>query len=126
MIIAAAQNQDFTILQRSLAILAALIIAVTAIELIRRRKLREEYAMLWIGSSAILLVFAAFPGLLWWISEVTGVFYLTVLMMMIFSFLCLVIIHLSVVISRLSADNCRIVQKLASLEEKLESMKKKD
>ena len=98
--------------------------AVTAltIELIRRRRLREEYAMLWIFASAVLLVFAVFPHVLGWISQVTGVFYVTLVVVMTFGFLSLLILHLAVAASRSADETQKMAQRLALLEQRLDKL----
>ena len=119
---ASVASSGFEVVQRILPLLAAVIITATTIELIRRRKLREEYAMLWIAASVVLLVFAAYPRLLFLISNLLGVYYLTTTLILTFSFLSLLILHLAVIVSRLSSDNCRIAQRVALLERKLEEL----
>ena len=112
---------EITSLQRVLPLAAAILIAFVTIELIRRRKLREEYAMLWITASLLLLVFAIFPRLLLYLSQALGIYYLTTLVGLCFSFLALVLLHLSVIISRSSEDIRQIAQRLAILEQQVEA-----
>lgn len=104
--------------------LAALVVVLTTLELIRRRKLCEKHAMIWLAACAVLVVFAIWPKLLLWISQLLGIYYLTTLFLMVFSFLCLMIIYLTVVISQNSNDTCRIVQKLSLLEQRIEQIEK--
>ena len=110
---------SISLLQRIVPLAVAVLVVVFVVELIRRRKLREEYAMLWIAASIVLLVFAVFPHLLWWISKVTGVYYTTLMVLLIFSFLSLVIVHLSVAVSRSADDLRKLAQRMALLEQKL-------
>lgn len=114
--------QGISLAQRIVPVLAAAAVALTTLELIRRRKLREEYAMLWISASAVLLVFAVFPRLMLWISETLGVHYITIVVGAMFCFLSVVIIHLAVAISRSADDARRMAQRLALLEHKLETL----
>ena len=113
-------EMEITLLQRLLPLAAALVIALVTVELIRRRKLREEYAMLWISASGMLLIFAIFPRLLLYLSVAMGVFYLTTVVVLCFSFLALVLLHLAVMVSRSSEDLRQVAQRLALLESKLE------
>ncbi len=113
---------DIRIVQHILPLAAALLIGLVTFELIRRRKLCEEYAVLWVLASIVLVVFALFPKLLWYISEVLDLFYLTTLVLMCFGFLALVVLHLSVVISRSMEDNRRFAQRMAMLERKVEQL----
>jgi len=109
-----------------LPLAAALLISVVTIELIRRRKLREEYALLWVAASAVLLVLAIFPKLFLSISRWLDVDYRTTVMLIGFSFLSLMIIHLSVVASRGADDTRKTAQRVALLEERLEQLRSAD
>ncbi|GAA2367272.1 hypothetical protein GCM10010404_22240 [Nonomuraea africana] len=42
-------------------------------EMLRRRKLREKYAVFWMLLSAVMVLIAVMPGLLEWAADVTGV-----------------------------------------------------
>ena len=114
--------EDLTWIQHAIPAAVALLIVALTVELIRRRKLREEYAMLWLGASAVLVVFAVFPKLLWIVSDWLGVFYLTTLVILCFGFLSLVLIHFAVVISRLGDDMRRIAQRVALLEQRMDEL----
>jgi len=98
------------------------LIALTTVELIRRRKLREEYALLWLAASGVLLVFAAFPRLLWHISNALGLFYLTTTVLICFGFLSLMVLHLAMVVSRSADDSRQVAQRLALLEHRVEEL----
>ncbi|BCW19687.1 hypothetical protein NtRootA9_23950 [Arthrobacter sp. NtRootA9] len=50
-----------------------LVILVIIFEMLRRRHLREKYAVIWIIIGIGVLVLAAFPQLLFWLSGVLGV-----------------------------------------------------
>jgi len=113
---------DLTILQRIIPIILSLLIVISTIELIRRRKLREELAILWILASLVLLAFAVYPNLLWIISRWLGMFYLTTMVLAGFAFLSMVMIHMATTLSALSAKNSRVAQRLALLEERLSQL----
>ena len=114
--------QQITVAQRIVPLVMVAAVVIVTIELIRRRKLREEYAMLWILASIALLVFAVFPRLLFRISELIGVYYITTLVIIMFAFLSLVVIHLGVSASRSADDARKLAQRLALLEQKLDSL----
>ncbi|MHC4718096.1 MAG: DUF2304 domain-containing protein [Planctomycetota bacterium] len=105
-----------------LPLAAALLISVVTFELIRRRRLREEYAMLWVAASAVLLVLAVFPRLFLGISRLLDVDYRTTVMLIGFSFLSLMVIHLSVVASRSADDTRTTAQRVALLEDRLRQL----
>ena len=98
--------------------LAMIVLLVTA-EMIRRRKLREEYAMLWLGASAIMLIFAVFPQLLIWLQEELQVNYLTIVVLALFFFLAMIVMHFAIVISKQSEEIRQLAQRMAILNSKV-------
>jgi hypothetical protein len=114
---------NFTWVHRVVAFAAALVVVAATIELIRRRKLREEYAMLWIAASAGLLVLGLFPQIIWHVSRALGVYYLTLMVILAFGFLALVVIHFAVVITRMGEDSRQMAQRMAMLQHELERLR---
>ena len=84
--------------------------------LIRKRKLKEEYSLLWFTTSLILFVLIFFPKLIEKLSLVTGTYYLTTLIMVTFFFLFIIVLRFSVTLSDLSEKLKTLTQKLALLE----------
>lgn len=102
------------------AVASVLLLAVI-LELIRRRRLRERYALLWLATGAVLLALSLWRDGL---NTIAGWFGITgyppaVLFAVGTLFILLVLLHYSTVISRLSDQNTVLAQKLALLEEKL-------
>ena len=85
-------------------------------ELIRRGKLKERYALLWLLSGLVILLFSIFPNLLNIISRMLGMYYLTALFVISFLFLLMIVLHFSTVISRLSERNKELTQELSIME----------
>ncbi len=110
-------------LQRLVPIVLSLLIVFVTVELIRRRKLREEFAILWCLASLTLLVFGLYPRLLWIVSDALGIFYLTTLVLAGFGFLSLVTIHFAMVLSKLSDENAKLAQRMVMLEEELAELR---
>jgi len=99
------------------AALAVLVVVGVVIELIRRRKLQERYALLWIATGAVMLVLALWRGALYGLARVTGVAYPpSALYMVAGLFVLVVLLHYSIVLSRLSDQNKTLAQRLAVLE----------
>jgi hypothetical protein len=99
------------------AALAVLVVVGVVIELIRRRKLQERYALLWIATGAVMLVLALWRGALYGLARVTGVAYPpSALYMVAGLFVLVVLLHYSIVLSRLSDQNKTLAQRLAILE----------
>lgn len=111
---------DMPLTRRLVPLVMAMIIVLTAVELIRRRKLREEYAILWLASSIALLVFAIFPGLVIWMQQLLQVNYLTFIVLTCFLFLAMILMHMATVISRQSEQIRQLAERAAIQQRRLE------
>jgi hypothetical protein len=102
------------------ASLAVLVFLVVIFELIRRRRLQERYALLWLLTGAVLLVLSVWRDALRLLAETVGIAYPPSALFVIVSFFILVfLLHYSTVISELSERNVTLAQKLAIVEERL-------
>jgi hypothetical protein len=105
------------------AALASVALLGIVIELIRSRKLRERYALLWLATAGVILFFAAWRSGLHQLSEALGIAYppnaLFVLAML---FILVLLLHFSTVISKLSDRSTTLTQRLALLEERLREL----
>ena len=111
-----------TPLKVSLAATAASVILVLVVfELIRSRRLREQYALLWLVTGIVLVILSAWRGGLNTIAGWLGVrgYPPAVLFAVGLMFVILVLLHYSTVISRLADQNVVLAQRLALLETKL-------
>jgi hypothetical protein len=98
-------------------IFAALVLA-SVFELVRRRYLRERYALLWLGAAFVLLVLAVWKHLLTTISTAVGIKTPSNAFFVIaFAFLLLLLLHFSAVVSRLADETRILAQRVALLEE---------
>jgi hypothetical protein len=105
---------------RLVAILATGVLLLTVLEMVRRRRLMERYALLWLLSCVVLLALASWPGALSWISRRIGIFYPpTALFIVAFGFVLLLLLHFSAAVSRLSDQSKVLAQRLALLEERV-------
>jgi hypothetical protein len=103
------------------AALAALILLVVILELIRSRRLQERYAVLWLVTAVTMLVLAIWRDGLAQIADLAGIAYPPSALFVIVSlFILAVLLHYSTVISRLSDQNKILAQRLALLERDLE------
>ena len=108
------------------AAIASLLLLVVVFELIRSRRLRERYALMWLLTGLVLLALSVWRGGL---NTIAGWFGVTgyppaVLFAVGSLFVILVLLHYSTVISRLSDQNTILAQRLALLEERLSSAKR--
>ena len=102
------------------ASIASLLLLLVVFELIRSRRLRERYALLWLLTAVVMLVFSLWRGGLGRVSSAIGVAYPPTALLAIGSlFILVVLLHYSTVISRLSDQNVLLAQRLALLEQEL-------
>ena len=95
---------------------------LVVLEMVRRRKLSERYALLWLGSALVLLVLSAWADLLNEVSELVGVATpVNALFAIAFGFVLLLLLHFSVTVSRLSEENKLLAQEAARLDQELRS-----
>src|SRR6266540_3827188 len=100
-----------------LAIIASSALVLLVFELLRRRRLIERYALLWLGSSLVLLLLSIWTGLLEIISKAVGIIYPpNALFMIAFGFVIVLLLHFSLAISRLSGETKVLAQKIARLD----------
>jgi hypothetical protein len=100
----------------------AVAIALLAIvlDLVRRRRLLERYALLWLLSSFVLLALAIWRDVLDRVAATLGVaFPPNALFVIALGFVLLLLLHFSVAVSRLSDQGKVLAQRLALLEDRL-------
>lgn len=103
----------------------SILLLAIVIELIRRRRLKEEYSLLWLLSGIAILAFSIFPNLVDIISRLLGMYYLTTLLVISFLFLLLIVLHFSTVISQLSEKNKELAQELSILDFRFRELDKR-
>jgi hypothetical protein len=102
------------------AILGAAALFFVVLELVRRKRLLERYALLWLFSSLVLLGLAVWRGALEEIADAIGVVYPpNALFLIAFLFILLLLLHFSVVVSRLADQTKVLAQRLALLENRV-------
>ncbi|MCX8111096.1 MAG: DUF2304 domain-containing protein [Syntrophorhabdaceae bacterium] len=99
---------------------------IVTFEFIRKRYLREEYAILWLLTSLAIAILSLWPGLIDIISRITGFYYITAILIVIFVFLIAILMHYSIVISRIKDINKELVQRYALLEYKIKELEEKN
>jgi len=104
------------------AAIASAILLVVIFELIRRRRLREKYAILWLVTGVVLFVFSLWRSGLDTIAGFANVSYApAILFAMGALFILVVLLHYATVISKLADQNLALAQRLAILEQRLRS-----
>ena len=101
------------------AILAVLLLTLI-FELLRRRQLREKYAILWLVVALIVLPLGFFPRLLDSLAKTVGVVSgVSLVLFLGFMFLLVVCMHLSWEASRLEAETRTLAEEVALIRTQL-------
>jgi hypothetical protein len=102
------------------AILAALVLLVIVLEMVRRRRLMERYALLWMFSALVILALAVWQGALNRLAELMGIYSApNALFFIAVGFVLLLLLHFSAAMSRLSDQSKVLAQRQAILEQRL-------
>jgi hypothetical protein len=102
----------------ALLVVAAAMLGAT-FELIRKRRLREEYAVLWICTGIMILVFAFLPGVLFALAEWLQLSHSVLITFLCVLFLAAIVLHYSVVLSRQSDREKALTQEMALLKDEI-------
>jgi len=105
------------------ATIASILLILVVLELIRSRRLRERYALLWLATGVVLLVLSAWREALDTIAGWVGVtgYPPAVLFAVGILFILVVLLHYSTVISKLADQNVILAQRVALLEQRIDS-----
>jgi len=107
------------------AILGFLALFLIVFELVRRRRLQERYALLWLFAVGGLFGLSVFRGLLERTSTALGIAYApSALFAVAFGFVLLLLLHFSLVISRLADQNKVLAQKLGQLQQRVDELER--
>jgi hypothetical protein len=110
------------------ATVASVLLLVIVLELIRGRRLKERYALLWIATGVVLLVLSAWRDGLNTIAGWLGVstYPPAILFAAATLFVIILLLHYSTVLSALADQNTLLAQRVALLEERLDQVRDVD
>jgi hypothetical protein len=112
--------------QHAFAIFTSAATLLAILELVRRRKLKEEYSWLWILTTVGMLGLSTFYGLIERLSRLIGaVTVTTTLFIFGLLFLLMLSVHFSTVLSRVTQQVRRLTQEMAILSAELEQERKR-
>ena len=107
-----------------IALIATLAIFALILELVRRRRLVERYALLWMSVAAILLVLAIWTDGLDVIADLMGIEEpANAIFILAFGTVFLLLLNFSVATSRLSEETKILAQETARLEQELRAVR---
>ena len=107
---------------------ASLLLILIVLELIRGRRLKERYALLWLVTGLVLLVLSLWRGGLNTIAGWLGVsgYPPAILFAAAIMFVIAVLLHYSTVLSRLTDDNVLLAQEVALLRARLDALEARE
>ena len=110
------------------AAIGSVLLILIVLELIRGRRLKERYALLWLVTGLVLLVLSAWRGGLNTIAGWLGVsgYPPAILFAAAIMFVIAVLLHYSTVLSQLTDDNVLLAQEVALLRTRLDALEARE
>lgn len=109
-----------------IAILGTIFLLGLILEMVRRRQVAENYALLWLLTAVALFILSLWRELLDVFAAVMGIFYPPAALFVIgFGFFLLIMLQFSVIITHLSRKNKELAQQVGILNWKLSQQEKR-
>ena len=107
-------------------ILGAAILLLIIFALLKKGQMSVKYSLLWLALAVVLVIFAVFPYVVYVLRDLLDVqMPVNLVFMLMFCFVLLVLLSLSIGVSQL-ADKCkRLTQENAILEKRVRDLEKK-
>jgi hypothetical protein len=116
---------DFLIANRIqvFSVIGSLLLLLFILKLVKRKKLKEEYSLLWLGFGFVFIALSIFKPLLEVVASMLGILYapaalLLILVLSVF----FILIQFSVVISKLAEGNKNLIQEVGILKAELKKL----
>jgi hypothetical protein len=107
------------------AIVGALALLMVVLEMVRRRRLLERYALLWMFSAVVILGLAVWRGALERVATAVGIYSPpNALFFIALGFILLLLLHFSAAVSRLADQSKVLAQRQAIVEQQLRELKR--
>ena len=102
------------------AIVGALGLLMVVLEMVRRRRLMERYALLWLFSAVVILGLAVWRGALEQVAKAVGIYSPpNALFFIALGFILVLLLHFSAAVSRLADQSKVLAQRQAIVEQQL-------
>lgn len=116
---------DINIIQY-ISILGSVVFIGLIVMLIRNKKIKEEFSILWLFFGLVFLFLSIWRGSLEIIAQILGIAYAPAAIFLILIIAIIsILIHLSLIISRLTDQAKVMIQELGLLKMEMDTMKKK-
>lgn len=105
------------------AALFSLAFIMLVLEFVRSKKLKEQYSLLWLLVGLLMLTLTLWRNLLEKVALMLGIYYAPSLLFVAGILFCfMLILHYSLVISKLHTQNITLAQQIGLLNKKIEDM----
>ncbi|WP_049629236.1 DUF2304 domain-containing protein [Cellvibrio sp. pealriver] len=105
------------------SITGSLILFLFILRLVKRKKLKEEYSLLWIGFGFIFILLSLFKPLLEVVADILGILYApAALLLLLVISVFFILIQFSIVISKLAESNKNLIQEVGILKAELKKL----
>ena len=109
-----------------LMILGAVILLIIIFVLLKKGKMTVKYSLLWLGLAVVLVIFAICPYVVYVLRDLLDVeMPVNLVFMLMFCFVLVVLISLSIAVSQLAEKCKRLTQENALLEKRVRELEKK-
>lgn len=96
---------------------------MVVLEFVRTKKLKEQYSLLWIFLGSLMITLAVWRNLLEKLAKIMGIYYAPSLLFVAGILFCfMLILHYSVIISKLYTQNIILAQEIGLLNKKIEEI----
>ena len=105
------------------SIVVAVALLVVVLDLVRRRRLLERYALLWLGAAVVILALAAWSQALSSLARALGILSApNALFFVALGFIVLLLLHFSAAVSRLNDQSKVLAQRVALMEQRMRQL----
>lgn len=104
----------------------SILFLILIVELVRRKKIREEYSIIWLIVGFVFLFFSIFRNSLNLLAQTLGIAYVPMALMLILLIgIFVLMVQFSIVLTKLTEQNKSIIQENALLNYEIDKLKKK-
>ena len=104
--------------------LLSFVVLLITVEAIRRTRMQERYALLWVATGFIILLTAIYPSAVDSVRRFMGMQYVTCVVAVVFTFLILVAFHFSIAMSAFQEKQAGLAQRHAILAARVAELEK--
>lgn len=105
------------------SIIGSVLLLIFVLKLIRRKKLKEEYSLLWLGFGIIFILLSIVRPLLEIVATAIGIIYAPAALLLILVIsIFFILIQFSIVISKLADSNKNLIQEVGILKTEVKKL----